>query len=304
MSANFKKITIGRDGKCQVVINENSVSRLHAELFVDNEGNAFLTDMNSSNGTTVNGSRITETVQLKRGDVVMLGKASFAWENELNFKSTIAPNPGAAPIDHGPRPSVIKEKNNQTLYIVLAAVLFVGILTAGLVIYMSGDNEENADTKDECKATITKAEILEGKAKKGDICCECNDGKIETIKDQKVTIEDTEVVKIEEINTETKTEVKPEGNTETKTEVKSETKSETKTEVKTETKETKDLKHGYKEGGKWIAGEDDNGVSAMAAHMSLSENRTITAEAVRRANDMNGSDPIIKPGQAYIIPKK
>ena len=114
MSANFKKITIGRDGKCQVVINENSVSRLHAELFVDNEGNAFLTDMNSSNGTTVNGSRITETVQLKRGDVVMLGKASFAWENELNFKSTIAPNPGAAQIDHGPRPSVIKEKNNQT----------------------------------------------------------------------------------------------------------------------------------------------------------------------------------------------
>jgi hypothetical protein len=255
--------------------------------------------MNSSNGTTVNGSRITETVQLKRGDVVMLGKASFAWENELNFKSTIGPNPGAAPIDHGPRPSVIKEKNNQTLYIVLAAVLFVGILTAGLVIYMSGDNEENADTKDECKATITKAEILEGKAKKGDICCECNDGKIETIKDQKVTIEDTEVVKIEEINTETKTEVKPEGNTETKTEVKSETK----TEVKTETKETKDLKHGYKKDGKWIAGNDDDGVSIMAEHMSKSEGRTIKEEAVRRANNMYDSHPKIIAGNAYVIPK-
>jgi pSer/pThr/pTyr-binding forkhead associated (FHA) protein len=42
-------LTIGRDSENDIVINEASVSGKHAELFKDDEGRFFLTDLNSKN---------------------------------------------------------------------------------------------------------------------------------------------------------------------------------------------------------------------------------------------------------------
>lgn len=53
------------------------VSRKHAKIVLDgNSGEIFLIDMNSTNGTFVNGKRITpqEKVRLQRGDKIMFGK--------------------------------------------------------------------------------------------------------------------------------------------------------------------------------------------------------------------------------------
>jgi hypothetical protein len=63
--------TIGRSRDCTIVIDSSEVSRLHARLDSDHQ-NIFLEDMNSTNGTFVNGSRLEpgETYRLRAGDAV------------------------------------------------------------------------------------------------------------------------------------------------------------------------------------------------------------------------------------------
>lgn len=59
----------------QVCLHYTGVSRIHASLRRDQQGNSVLEDLNSTNGTWVNDSRLSPRVPytLKRGD-----KVSFA----------------------------------------------------------------------------------------------------------------------------------------------------------------------------------------------------------------------------------
>lgn len=66
-----RSLIIGRDPGCDVRLDHYSVSRRHARLF-RTETAWFISDLGSTNGTIVNGSRITEK-WLKPGDVVRLG---------------------------------------------------------------------------------------------------------------------------------------------------------------------------------------------------------------------------------------
>lgn len=71
-------IKIGRAAHCDVVINDVLVSREHGRLQLLPEG-WVLEDLNSANGTLVNGKRITRTV-LKPGDKVRLGLSEILVE--------------------------------------------------------------------------------------------------------------------------------------------------------------------------------------------------------------------------------
>lgn len=65
-------IVLGRNPSCQVVINFPNVSGHHAQLNWD--GHQFVVqDLGSTNGTFVNGYRLTEPVQFRPGDVLSLG---------------------------------------------------------------------------------------------------------------------------------------------------------------------------------------------------------------------------------------
>ena len=68
----MKLIKIGRSKECDIVFeNYTNISRLHAEIFQDDEGNIFLTDLNSSNGTFVNGKRInSQKLKLPSGKIL------------------------------------------------------------------------------------------------------------------------------------------------------------------------------------------------------------------------------------------
>ena len=68
--------TIGRDRDCRIRLADGVVSRSHAAIIVN--GNALiLTDLHSTNGTFVNGSRITCSTILRGGDRVRLGSVEF-----------------------------------------------------------------------------------------------------------------------------------------------------------------------------------------------------------------------------------
>ena len=82
---NHKIIRVGRSRDNDVVLDHSSVSRHHLELFYDDFGNVFLTDLNSSNGTFVNGKRINGSVQLNHNDIVKAGLSDpIPWRNYLS----------------------------------------------------------------------------------------------------------------------------------------------------------------------------------------------------------------------------
>ena len=67
------QIMIGRDATNDISINDAEVSRRHARLTFQG-GKYILEDMGSTNGTYVNGQRLTGPRVLKPGEVVSLGE--------------------------------------------------------------------------------------------------------------------------------------------------------------------------------------------------------------------------------------
>ncbi len=75
---NRSRITIGRSVKSTITINHESISRDHAIITRIAEG-YMLRDNDSSNGTFVNGQRISERI-LQDGDEVCFGEKAFYFE--------------------------------------------------------------------------------------------------------------------------------------------------------------------------------------------------------------------------------
>ncbi len=116
---------LGRSSEA-LPISDNTVSRRHAELTPD-AGEWWIRDLESQNGTWINGVRIDERVRLRRGDLVRVGSSLFAFGTvdptktnavsivadgilETEFEHTLAseddsvilaePEPGAAAVHH------------------------------------------------------------------------------------------------------------------------------------------------------------------------------------------------------------
>jgi hypothetical protein len=65
-------VTLGRDASCDIVIDDANVSRKHASLAQDVIGTWKLVDLDSTNGTLLNGNPII-TALLRDGDQITLG---------------------------------------------------------------------------------------------------------------------------------------------------------------------------------------------------------------------------------------
>ena len=70
-----RRILVGRAATSDVPIYDPTISRRHAEVALAN-GGVQVKDLGSSNGTFVNGARVTEVVAAA-GDVVTFGKVAF-----------------------------------------------------------------------------------------------------------------------------------------------------------------------------------------------------------------------------------
>jgi hypothetical protein len=69
-------LQIGRGPQCELRLSDDSVSRAHAELFYLGD-DWILRDLRSTNGTTVNGWRISTEAVVRPGDVVAFGNLRF-----------------------------------------------------------------------------------------------------------------------------------------------------------------------------------------------------------------------------------
>jgi len=76
------RFTIGRDASCDLAIADMSVSRQHAQLERSPDG-WLLSDLESTNGTRVNGWRVRGQVPVKVGDLVSFGNLEVIFTRSL-----------------------------------------------------------------------------------------------------------------------------------------------------------------------------------------------------------------------------
>lgn len=71
------EVTVGRAGGCAVLLPDDTfVSQLHARLF-RRDGSLFLEDLGSTNGTFLNGRKVTAAVPIRKGDKVQFGRTTL-----------------------------------------------------------------------------------------------------------------------------------------------------------------------------------------------------------------------------------
>jgi len=68
--------TLGRAAQADLVVDDPSLSRLHARLHVDEAGTLHVEDLESTNGVRVNGTRLPESA-LRAGDRVLFGSVEY-----------------------------------------------------------------------------------------------------------------------------------------------------------------------------------------------------------------------------------
>lgn len=78
-----ESVTIGRAPTNVIVIKDERCSRIHAEVFMS-QGNWTLRDLDSRNGTTVDGDRIVADRVLKPGDIIRIGSSHLAFVDNLS----------------------------------------------------------------------------------------------------------------------------------------------------------------------------------------------------------------------------
>ena len=71
-----KEVIVGRGGNCDIPIGDEFASNLHAKIY-EIEGRFYVEDLGSTNGTYVNGRRITYPTELRGGDQIKIGRTSM-----------------------------------------------------------------------------------------------------------------------------------------------------------------------------------------------------------------------------------
>src|SRR5437764_1093943 len=92
------RFVIGREPDSDLTLDDTKVSRHHASLSVLEDGRVELKDLESANGTFVNGSRI-ETAMLESGDKVRVGATTLRFE---------ADSPGSVVTEETPSPRTVE----------------------------------------------------------------------------------------------------------------------------------------------------------------------------------------------------
>lgn len=74
------EITIGRSADCVLDIDDDYASGHHAQLWQDSAGRWVVTDLQSTNGTYVNGAKIAEPTLVGPNDVIRIGRSQLKLE--------------------------------------------------------------------------------------------------------------------------------------------------------------------------------------------------------------------------------
>ncbi len=77
---------------CDIIFNDNSVSRQHAKVTIDPENKIFIEDLKSRNGTLVDGEPLNEKKALDSNALITIGTTSFIiYDRESAMQTVISP---------------------------------------------------------------------------------------------------------------------------------------------------------------------------------------------------------------------
>lgn len=114
-------LRIGRGQDNEIVLPDDQASRRHATIWVA-QGNVYIRDEGSTNGTFVRGQRVAAPMILRAGDQVQIGRAIL--------RAQISGGPsapaGAQPIYHG--------SPNQTWIIVTGVIFLCAFVATGIAL--------------------------------------------------------------------------------------------------------------------------------------------------------------------------
>ncbi len=75
----FGGVTMGRSGEADVSFTDRYASGLHARLYPRGD-RYFLEDMNSTNGTLLDGGAVTSDAEVRDGSMIEIGDTAFRFE--------------------------------------------------------------------------------------------------------------------------------------------------------------------------------------------------------------------------------
>lgn len=169
-------VLLGRERTCDLVIDDEQASRQHARLSLDADGSIVLTDLSSTNGTRLNGRRITGDMTIRVGDDIRIGghHVRIVPEEELSPGTVIevpqpntqlegpgqrdatplAPPPLEPTADVGasalaPNPSTPAATSSRTIVgaVVAAMVVLAGAVYA-VTTFIGGDERQAMSTEE------------------------------------------------------------------------------------------------------------------------------------------------------------
>jgi flagellar basal body-associated protein FliL len=131
----MRELKIGRNQECDIVINDQTVSKMHATLIIRDDG-YYVKDNDSTNGTFINGTKISGIYPLKENDILKVGNTVVPWRNHIIQVKIppVSPRP-AQPANNTSTtlpPTTKKKKNKTTLLLVSGGII---LLLAVLILY-------------------------------------------------------------------------------------------------------------------------------------------------------------------------
>src|SRR5215813_7029069 len=131
------RLTLGRTGDADVIINDSSLSRVHASINRDGD-RLWIIDEGSTHGTSVNGIAVPATGSpLADNDEVYLGNTTVV----VNFR----PGSGHESALPGENATASPDARRLPVPLIAAAASIVIILFAAIIVglaYRSGENEQ------------------------------------------------------------------------------------------------------------------------------------------------------------------
>ncbi len=143
------KTTIGRVEDNSFPIPEGSISSHHCEVFVRG-GEVVINDLNSTNGTFINGRQVTGEAVLKAGQILRLGQVEIRLEDAGAQKAPAKKTPDHTTtipqgVKLGQEPptkavvydkSAFAKKSNTANKVFIGSVIVLGIVVVVLVLML------------------------------------------------------------------------------------------------------------------------------------------------------------------------
>lgn len=149
-----KALHIGRADTNDIIISDISVSRQHGVLTFGDFDSFTYEDLNSANGSFINGNRVYGKVILKKTDILKVGKSLVPWQNYITQQNSYTSNKEHNSYDkeaptvfnNPPLDNLSYTKKNKIVqyWPVLVAFFVIGII---ILIVQGKSNKKHEDTE-------------------------------------------------------------------------------------------------------------------------------------------------------------